>query len=141
LKIVTPNCEILKFGGKVRKDATGYNMKDIFIGSEGTLGFITEITFSLLPLPKYSIDLLLAFDRIDDASNAVVKIIHSGIFPQAIEFMEKGLWRQQKIFLETRWLHRKVKHNSFWRIDGFDRDIVDKKYRKDRFDIIKIRMC
>ncbi len=130
LKIVTPNCEILKFGGKVRKDATGYNMKDIFIGSEGTLGFITEITFSLLPLPKYSIDLLLAFDRIDDASNAVVKIIHSGIFPQAIEFMEKRALEAAKNFLGNQMASQKGEAQLLLRIDGFDRDIIDKSIEK-----------
>ncbi|HAF07208.1 MAG: FAD-linked oxidase C-terminal domain-containing protein [bacterium] len=139
LKIVTPIGEILKFGGKVRKDATGYNMKDIFIGSEGTLGFITEITFSLLPLPKYSIDLLLAFERIDEASNAVVKIIHSGVFPQTIEFMEKRALEAAKNFLGNQMASQKGEAQLLLRIDGYDREIVDKSIEKIDFISSKLR--
>lgn len=139
LKIVTPIGEILKFGGKVRKDATGYNMKDIFIGSEGTLGFITEITFSLLPLPKYSTDLLLAFERIDEASNAVVKIIHSGVFPQTIEFMEKRALEAAKNFLGNQMASQKGEAQLLLRIDGYDREIVDKSIEKIDFISSKLR--
>ncbi|MEJ5306681.1 MAG: FAD-linked oxidase C-terminal domain-containing protein [candidate division WOR-3 bacterium] len=126
IKVITPEGEILKFGGKVRKNATGYNLKDIFIGSEGTLGFITEITLSLLPLPKYSIDLLLAFEKIDDATNAVVKIIHSGILPSSIEFMEKKALEAAKNFLGNQMASQKGEAQILLRIDGFEKDLVNR---------------
>lgn len=130
IKVITPNGEILKFGGKVKKNATGYHLKDIFIGSEGTLGFITEITLSLLPLPKYSIDLLLAFEKIDHATNAVVKIIHSGILPSSIEFMEKKALEAAKKFLENQMASQKGEAQILLRIDGFEKDIVNRNIEK-----------
>ncbi|MEO0289031.1 MAG: FAD-linked oxidase C-terminal domain-containing protein [candidate division WOR-3 bacterium] len=126
IKVITPDGEILKFGGKVKKNATGYNVKDIFIGSEGTLGFITEITLSLLPLPKYSIDLLLAFEKIDHATNAVVKIIHSGILPSSIEFMEKKALEAAKNFLGNQMASQKGEAQILLRIDAFEKDLVNK---------------
>ncbi len=126
LKVITPSGEILKFGGKVKKDATGYNMKDIFIGSEGTLGFITEITFSLLPLPEYRIDLLLAFENISDASYAVVKILHSGIIPTSIEFMEKRALEAAKKFLGSEMASQKGEAQILIRIDGFTKESIER---------------
>lgn len=126
IKVITPEGEIVKFGGKVKKNATGYNLKDIFIGSEGTLGFITELTLSLLPLPKYSIDLLLAFEKIDDATNAVVKIIHSGVLPSSVEFMEKKALEAAKNFLGNQMASQKGEAQILLRIDGFEKEIINR---------------
>ena len=61
LEVVLPNGKIVEFGGKVVKNSSGYSLKDLMIGSEGTLGFITKATLKLLPLPKKAISLLIPF--------------------------------------------------------------------------------
>lgn len=89
LEVVLPNGEIINVGGKVVKDSSGYAIKDLIIGSEGTLGIVTKAILKLLPLPKKSVSLLVPFKNIDDALDAVPQIIKSKVIPTAIEFMER----------------------------------------------------
>jgi glycolate oxidase len=91
LEIVTPTGEIIQLGGKRVKDVTGYNLLQLMVGSEGTLGIFTKITLRLLPLPKCSVDLLCLFRTAEEAIGAVPKIMTgSGIVPTAIEFMDRA---------------------------------------------------
>ncbi len=89
LTVVTPTGEVLHLGGKVAKNSTGYSLKDLIIGSEGTLGIITEAILKLLPLPKYSVSLLVPFKDRKSAIEAVPKIIRSEVTPTAVEYMAK----------------------------------------------------
>jgi glycolate oxidase len=90
LEVVTPTGDIVQFGGKLVKDVTGYNMVQLMVGSEGTLGIFTKIFIRLLPLPKSSVDLLVLFTTPQAAIEAVPKILtNSGIIPTAIEFMDQ----------------------------------------------------
>lgn len=90
LEIVTPVGEIVKLGGKLVKDVTGYNLIPLMVGSEGTLAVFTEITLRLMPLPKASTDLLVLFRTPSEAIAVVPKIIaEGGIIPTAIEFMDR----------------------------------------------------
>ncbi|HPS53091.1 MAG TPA: FAD-linked oxidase C-terminal domain-containing protein [Phycisphaerae bacterium] len=90
LEVVMPTGEIVHFGGKLLKDVTGYNMVQLMVGSEGTLGIFTKITLKLMPLPKATIDLLCLFDTAQQAISAVPEIMTSGgIIPTAIEFMDR----------------------------------------------------
>lgn len=89
IEFVSPQGHIMHFGGKVRKDATGYNIRDLFIGSEGTLGLLTEATLSLLPKPQFEYDLLIPFNSMHDAAKTVTAIIRSRIIPATIEFMDE----------------------------------------------------
>ena len=90
LEVVTPTGEIINLGGKFAKDVTGYNLIQLLIGSEGTLGIFTKIILKLMPLPKHSVDLLVLFKSPDDAIAVVPRIMaKSGIIPTAIEFMDK----------------------------------------------------
>ena len=68
LEVVLPNGKIVEFGGKVVKNSSGYSLKDLMIGSEGTLGFITKATLKLLPLPKKAISLLIPFKTLKEAN-------------------------------------------------------------------------
>ena len=88
LEVVTPKGEILTLGGKVVKNSSGYSLKDLIIGSEGTLGIITKATLKLLPLPKKAISLLIPFNDLERAIETVPKIIKSKAIPTAIEFMQ-----------------------------------------------------
>ncbi|MCT4631592.1 MAG: FAD-binding oxidoreductase [Firmicutes bacterium] len=91
LTAVLPSGEIIEVGGKVVKNSSGYSMKDLIVGSEGTLCIVTKAVLRLLPLPKNTISLLVPFESIDSAIETVPKIIKSKSIPTAIEFMEKDL--------------------------------------------------
>lgn len=89
LTVVLPNGEVLKLGGKVVKNSSGYSLLNLMIGSEGTLGIITEAVLKLLPLPTKSISLLVPFDSMEKALEAVPHIIRSKTDPTAIEYMSR----------------------------------------------------
>ncbi|MEG1291795.1 MAG: FAD-linked oxidase C-terminal domain-containing protein, partial [Lachnospiraceae bacterium] len=89
LEVVLSNGEIVEFGGKVVKNSSGYALKDLMIGSEGTLGFITKAILKLLPLPKKAISLLIPFATLEQAIGTVPLIIQSKAIPTAIEFMQR----------------------------------------------------
>ena len=84
-----PNGEVLHRGGKTVKNSSGYSLKDLLIGAEGTLGIITEATLRLLPLPSESMSLLVPFDSMDAALKTVPAIIISQTEPTAIEYMSR----------------------------------------------------
>jgi len=88
LTVVTPQGDILKLGGKVVKTSSGLDLKDLFIGSEGILGIITEATLRIRPLPKANTSLMVPFDDFKAALGTVPKILQSGIQPTAVEFFE-----------------------------------------------------
>ncbi len=90
LEVVTPTGEIVEMGGKNIKDVTGYDLKRLMIGSEGTLGVITKAIIKLSPKPKFATDLLVLFNDAESAIRMVPKIISEGrIVPTSIEFMDK----------------------------------------------------
>lgn len=88
LEVVLPDGTILHTGTPTWKNSTGYNLTQLFVGSEGTLGIITEATLKLLPRPRYIRTLLLGYDTAQEAIATVGKIFAAGILPTAIEFME-----------------------------------------------------
>jgi glycolate oxidase len=89
LEVVLPSGEVLRTGGKVVKNSSGYSLKDILVGAEGTLGIITEATLKLIPLPQRVVSLLVPFPSLEKAIDAVPEIIKSRAVPTAIEFMER----------------------------------------------------
>ncbi len=89
LTVVMPNGEIVRLGGKVAKNSSGYSLKDLVIGSEGTLCIITEAILKLVPLPKVSVSLLVPFSDMKSAIEAVPQIFRSKITPTAIEYMSR----------------------------------------------------
>ena len=89
LTVVLPDGEVMQLGSKVVKNSTGYSLKDLVIGSEGTLAIITEAVLKLLPLPKKSVSLLVPFPDMKSAIESVPKIIRSKVIPTAIEYMSR----------------------------------------------------
>lgn len=90
LEIVTPTGEIIQLGGKIVKDVTGYDIKQLIIGSEGTLGIVTKAILKLIPLPTAKVDLLVLFSDVKSAIDMVPKIMtEAKIIPTSIEFMDK----------------------------------------------------
>lgn len=91
--IVTASGELLRTGSNTIKNATGYNIGSLFIGSEGTLGIVVEATLKLIPKPQYSKVLMAYFDKIEDATDAVTFIIEQQILPATLDFMDKNSLR------------------------------------------------
>ena len=89
LEVVLPDGRVVKLGNKCVKDVAGYSMKDLFIGSEGTLGIITEVLLKVLPRPAARRTMLALYDRIEDAAGTVSAIIAARIIPCTLEFLDR----------------------------------------------------
>jgi glycolate oxidase len=89
LEVVLPDGRIARFGSACVKDVAGYSMKDLFIGSEGSLGIITEILLKLVPRPLARRTMLALYDRIEDAADTVSAIIAAKIIPCTLEFLDQ----------------------------------------------------
>jgi glycolate oxidase len=88
LEVVLPDGTVIRTGGRTVKNVTGYDLRRLFTGAEGTLGTITEITLRLLSKPKFARAVLAVFERIDDAADATTAVMASGIVPSAIELLD-----------------------------------------------------
>ncbi|MBO5435788.1 FAD-binding protein [bacterium] len=90
MKVVMANGEVLQTGANTIKNATGYNLGSLFIGSEGTLGIVVEATLKLIPKPETQRVLMAYFDEVEDSVRAVDAIIEQRVFPTTIDFMDKN---------------------------------------------------
>ncbi len=90
LKVVMANGEILHTGANTIKNATGYNLGSLFVGSEGTLGIVVEATLKLIPMPESKKVIMAYFDSAADAVLAVNSVIEQRIYPATIDFMDKN---------------------------------------------------
>ena len=90
LEVVTPQGKVVNLGGKVTKDVSGYDLKQLYIGSEGTLGIITKATIRLLGTVKCAGNLLVPFSSAQAAISVVPLIMKQGIIPTSIEFMDRS---------------------------------------------------
>ncbi len=88
LEVVTPTGDIIRTGGKTLKNVVGYDLTKLFVGSEGTLGIVTEIILKLLPKPAGKKTMLVQFETIDGAAQSVSAIIGAKIIPTTLEFMD-----------------------------------------------------
>ena len=93
LEVVLPTGELLRCGTKCVKDVAGYSIKDLFIGSEGTLGVVTEILLKLLPRPAARKTMLATFAAMTDAAETVSAIIAAKIIPCTLEFLDRTTMR------------------------------------------------
>jgi glycolate oxidase len=88
LEVVLPTGEIIWTGSNVLKNATGYNLTQLMVGSEGTLGIVTKIVLKLIPHPKHDLLMLVPFSSLEKASEAVSAIFKAGFTPSALELVE-----------------------------------------------------
>lgn len=88
LEVVLPNGDIIWTGSNVLKNSTGYNLTQLLVGSEGTLGIVTRIVLKLIPLPQYDLLMLVPFRNLEQAGEAVSAIFRAGFVPSAMELME-----------------------------------------------------
>ena len=89
LEVVLPDGRVMRTGGSCMKSVSGYDLTRLLVGSEGTLGVITEIRLKINPIPAASSTALAAFDRLADAGKAVSQLMHSGIIPSVCEILDR----------------------------------------------------
>ena len=90
LTVVLVDGTVLRLGGRLRKRSSGYRLLSLFVGSEGTLGIVTEVTVKLIPRPRQHATAMVSFDSIEDASEAVGRLLTSGHFPAALELLNQS---------------------------------------------------
>ncbi len=90
LEVVTPEGEITRTGGRTIKNVTGYDLTKLIVGSEGTLGIITEATLKLLPKTAATKTMMAVFDDLVSSGSAISRVLTSGILPSKMEIMDQG---------------------------------------------------
>lgn len=128
LEVVLPDGEVMEVGGKIVKNSSGYSIKDMLVGAEGTLGIVTKAILRLLPLPRKVISLLVPFPDIRSAIETVPKIIKSKSIPTAVEFMERDV-----ILLAEEFLGKYFPDNSsdaylLLSYDGNSKEEIERAY-------------
>jgi glycolate oxidase len=93
LTVVLASGEVLRLGGRLRKRSSGYRLAQLFIGSEGTLGIVTEVIVKLVPLPRHRATAMVGFASVEDAAGAVSRVLAAGHFPAALEIMDRSTLR------------------------------------------------
>ena len=132
LEVVLPDGEVIWTGANVLKNSTGYNITQLIVGSEGTLGIITKIVLKLIPYPEYSLSMLVPFYSAEKACEAVSAIFRAGITPSAMEFMERDAidWTLQFVPDINIPIEENVKAHLLIEVDGNDMDVLFKDCEK-----------
>ena len=128
LEVVLPTGEIIWTGSNVLKNATGYNLTQLIVGSEGTLGIVTKIVLRLIPHPKFDLLMLAPFDSLEKASEAVSAIFRAGITPSAMELMEIESIRLASKLCESTaiTITDNLAAHLIIEVDGNDKDVLMK---------------
>ncbi|MBG38851.1 MAG: FAD-binding oxidoreductase [Cryomorphaceae bacterium] len=129
LEVVLPNGEIIWTGANVIKNATGYNLTQLMVGSEGTLGVVTKIVLKLRTHPTHDMLMLVPFYEAKKACQAVSAIFRAGIVPSGLEFMEKDALLLAQEFTEDYTIKVSDSHKAHLliEVDGFDPEILMKE--------------
>ncbi|MEN6412376.1 MAG: FAD-linked oxidase C-terminal domain-containing protein [Veillonellales bacterium] len=130
LEVVLPNGTVLQLSGKNVKNSSGYSVKDLIIGSEGTLGIVTKAILKLLPLPKQALSLLVPFPDLPTAIETVPKIIKSKSIPTAIEFMERDVILAAEEFLGKEFPDSSADAYLLLTFDGNKKEELEEAYEK-----------
>jgi len=126
LEMVLPTGEIIWTGANVLKNATGYNLTQLVVGSEGTLGVVTKIVLKLIPLPKHDLLMLAPFRSAENACAAVAAIFRAGYTPSAMEFMERDAleWVSKFVDSTTVKIDHDVQAHLLIEVDGNNMDVL-----------------
>ena len=129
LEVVLPSGEITWTGANVLKNATGYNITQLIVGSEGTLGIVTKAVLRLIPLPKYDLLMLVPFKKAENACAAVSAIFSAGYVPSAMEFMERDAleWVMRFVDNSIVAIEDDVQAHLLIEVDGNDMDVLMKE--------------
>lgn len=124
-EVVLPTGEVIWTGANVLKNSTGYNLTQLIIGSEGTLGVITKIVVRLIPLPTENLLMLVPFFSAERACEAVSAIFRSGVTPSALEFMERDCIEYVMKFVDVKIpLKEGIQAHLIIEVDGNDKDVL-----------------
>ncbi|MCC5919793.1 MAG: FAD-binding protein [Cyclobacteriaceae bacterium] len=134
LEVVLPTGEIIHTGANVLKNSTGYNLTQLMIGSEGTLGIITKIYFKLRPYPRKDVILCASFRSSEEACEAISKIYMAGVTPSGMEFVDRDSIEKTKKYL-AEVLHtpvnmeigEEVQAQLIIELDGNDEEVLMKE--------------
>lgn len=131
LEVVLANGDIIWTGANVLKNSTGYNLTQLMVGSEGTLGVITKIVFKLIPHPTQDLTLLVPFPSAEKACQAVSAVFRAGITPSALEFMERDAidWTCQFMDISVA-VKDDIQAHLLIEVDGNDLDTLFKECEK-----------
>jgi glycolate oxidase len=147
LEVVLPNGEIIWTGANVLKYSTGYNLTQLMIGSEGTLGIVTKAVFKIRPLPSHTLLMLVPFRNIEEACEAVSEIFMAGILPSCLEFMERTAIDFTLQYLKSDMkIEPDIEAHLLIELDGFDVALLQDEAEKvfhalDRFDIGEVLLA
>jgi glycolate oxidase len=127
MTVVLPTGDIAHFGGTVSKTSSGYSLTNLMIGSEGTLGIITELTLKLIPAPQATISLMVPFEDLSTCISTVPKFFMKHFHPQALEFFEKEILVSSEEYLGKQVFPRKIdgKDVGAYLLVTFDGDSMD----------------
>lgn len=126
VEAVLPNGDLIRWGGKLLKNVTGYNLAQLLIGSEGTLAVITEIVLKLIPLPKERIMLVAPFDQGEAAATALTKIFLARLTPSAAEYLEGAAVRCAEGKFGKSFPQSDADAHLMLELDGNDRPLLEK---------------
>ena len=128
LEVVLPTGEIIWTGANVLKNATGYNLTQLVVGSEGTLGIVTKAVLKLIPLPKHDLLMLVPFKNSENACAAVSAIFMAGYTPSAMEFMERDALEWVMRFVDNSIvpIEDDIQAHLLIEVDGNDMDVLMK---------------
>ena len=127
LEVVMPNGDVIWTGANVLKNSTGYNLTQLIVGSEGTLGVITKIVVKLIPHPSNDVTMLVPFSSAEKACQAVSAVFRVGITPSALEFMERDAidwaikYNDANVVVEDH-----IEAHLLVEVDGNDMDLIFK---------------
>jgi glycolate oxidase len=128
LTVVLPDGTVMELGGKVVKNSSGYDIKDMVIGSEGTLGLVTKAVLKLLPLPAKNVSLLVPFPTLAQAIGTVPCIVSSKAVPTAIEFMEREVIMDAEEYLGRRFPDNSADAYLLLKFDGSSLAEIEQAY-------------
>lgn len=145
LEVVLADGSIIWTGANVLKNATGYNLTQLIVGSEGTLGIITKAVLKLLPLPKRNMLMLVPFRAAEEACKAVAAIFKAGVIPSGLEFMERDalIWTKDFINDESIQIPDDIQAHLLIEVDGNDEEVLMRECEQimsvvDNFDTDEI---
>lgn len=126
LEVVLPTGEIILTGANTLKNATGYNLTQLMVGSEGTLGIVTKIFVKLLPYPKHNLLILVPFRSLDEACSAVSQVFREGFIPSAMELMERDAldWVMRYVESSIVKLENDIQAHLLIELDGNNMEVL-----------------
>lgn len=127
LEAVLPTGDVIQTGGKLLKNVTGYNLTQLLVGSEGTLGIVTKIILKLLPNVTHRRTLLIPFQSVRDAAQTVAAIFQAGITPSACEFMEREAVQVAEERLNKKFPYSDAVAMLLLEVDGIEGDFLERQ--------------